>query len=98
MLAEFNWTDATSNSPIFLFLVLCSIITLGIALERAIYYWRRRDNTDETLSRILKKIRAGQMREAKWACETCKHPMGPVAIEVFGKLVRHAEALEELQK
>jgi len=94
MLAEFNWTDATSNSPIFVFLVLCSVVTLGVVLERTLYYWRRRANTDETLDRVLKKINAGQMREARWACETCKHPMGPVAMEVFGKLARHAEAIE----
>ena len=34
MLAEFNWLEATTSSPIFLFIVLCSILTIGIAAER----------------------------------------------------------------
>jgi biopolymer transport protein ExbB len=95
MFAEFNWTDATSNSPIFLVLVLCSIVTLGVALERVYYFWKRRANTDETLNRALKKIRSGDLREASWACESCPHPMGPVAVEVFRKAIRHMESLEE---
>jgi biopolymer transport protein ExbB len=95
MFAEFNWMDATSNSPIFLVLVLCSVVTLGVVLERGYYYWKRRANTDEVLQRSLKKIRSGELREASWACETCDHPMGPVAIEVFRKVTRHMESLEE---
>ncbi|MDH3215444.1 MAG: MotA/TolQ/ExbB proton channel family protein [Candidatus Krumholzibacteria bacterium] len=95
MFAEFNWMDATSNSPIFLVLVLCSIVTLGIALERVYYFWKRRGDTDETLQRALKKIRSGALREASWACETSAHPMGPVAAEVFKHLHAARESLEE---
>lgn len=94
MFTEFNWMDATSNSPIFLVLVLCSVVTLGMALERVFYYSRRRGNTDEAMQRALKKIRNGQVREASWACETCSHPMGPVAVEVF-KNTASSHSLEE---
>ena len=56
MLSEFNWIDAIGSSPIFLVLVGCSIITFGIVLERAYYYWKREGKPDEILSQCLKKF------------------------------------------
>ena len=35
MITEFNWGQAVTESPIFLILLGCSVITLGITLERA---------------------------------------------------------------
>ena len=95
MLAEFNWMEATTSSPIFLVLVLCSIMTVGIAVERAYYYWKRRANPDDTLARALKRIRKGEPREAAWACENCPHPMGTVALEIFKKARSSVESFEE---
>ena len=34
MFAEFNWYEWISNSPIFLVLISCSIVTLAVAVER----------------------------------------------------------------
>ncbi len=35
MFAEFNWLEWMTNSPIFLVLIGCSIVTLAVAGERA---------------------------------------------------------------
>jgi biopolymer transport protein ExbB len=83
MLAEFNWIRSIGNSPIFLILVVCSVVTLGYAIERALYFWKRRGNPDATLMQALAKLRAGGVQEAAVICETSAHPLGPVAMQVF---------------
>jgi biopolymer transport protein ExbB len=95
MLAEFNWTNTITSSPIFIVLIGFSIVTLGIALERIVYYWRRRDDADGTLERATKKIKQGNLREALWECERSVHPMGLVATEVFKNVTAAAQSLEE---
>ena len=46
MFAEFNWYEWMSNSPVFLVLILCSVVTLTVAVERAIYFFGRRGDCD----------------------------------------------------
>lgn len=95
MLTEFNWTDAIGGSPIFLVLIGCSIVTLGIVLERAYYFWKREGKPDKTLSQCLRKLQYGDVNSAEAACETTAHPMGAVAREIFRKTAGHLESLEE---
>lgn len=95
MFTEFNWIEATGSSPIFLVLVGLSIVTLAIALERAWYFWKRSGNADETLGQVVSKIRAGQIEEAVWTCESSNHPMGKVASEIFRTGRRAGESYEE---
>jgi biopolymer transport protein ExbB len=83
MYVDFNWFQATASSPVFLVIVGCSIVTLAIALERAWYFWKHSGNPEQALGQALKKIQAGQLREAAWACESSAHPMGAVAVELF---------------
>jgi len=68
MYVDFNWFQATANSPIFLVIVGCSIVTLAVVLERVWYYWKRNGDAEQALGAILKKVRGGQVREAAWAC------------------------------
>lgn len=95
MLANFDWMEAFTASPISLVLVGLSMITLAVAMERAYYYWKRNGDPDETMERAKKKINAGDLREAKWACENSTHPMGPVAAEIFSTKSEHSSPLEE---
>jgi len=95
MITEFNWFEATGSSPIFLVLIGCSIVTLAISLERAWYFWKRSGDPDETLATTAAKIRAGQMKEAIWTCESSSHPLGQVAAAVFRVGRRKGEGYEE---
>jgi biopolymer transport protein ExbB len=95
MITDFNWMEATGGSPIFLVLIGCSIVTLAIALERSWYFWKRSGNPDETLEKASTKIRAGQIEEAMWTCESATHPMGQVAAAVFRVGRRKGEGYEE---
>jgi biopolymer transport protein ExbB len=95
MITEFNWFQATGNSPIMLVLVGCSIVTLAVALERAWYYWKRTGNPEEVFEKTAEKIRAGKIDEAIWTCESSPHPLGRVAATVFRTGRRKGEGYEE---
>lgn len=95
MMTHFNWMEATTGSPIFDVLIVCSVVTLAIVLERTYYYWKRRGNPDETLKQALEKISRGQTREAAWVCQQTPHPLGAVAMEVFQQSRERFQSLEE---
>ncbi|MBN1163653.1 MAG: MotA/TolQ/ExbB proton channel family protein [Candidatus Krumholzibacteriota bacterium] len=95
MFTEFNWLDSITDSPIFLVLVACSVVTLGVVMERAIYYHKRRGAFDRILDFSLKKIRSGQPQEALSACENAAHPMGIVSLQVLEGEQPDSEPVEE---
>ena len=83
MMTQLDWMQTLATSPTMLVLIACSIATLGVVLERAHYFWKRRGNPDETLALALAKVNAGELREAAWACQNTSHPLSPVAAQVF---------------
>lgn len=95
MLGEFNWMDVVSGSPIVMVLIGLSIITLGIVIERALYYMKHNGKPDAAFETALSKLRHGQKGEAVRACESCTHPMGSVAAQILGAGPRDPEEAEE---
>ena len=95
MLTEFNWMETTLASPIFLALIAASVLTLAIAAERAIYFWKRRGDADEALQRALSKVSNGKTSEAQMACENTSHPFGVVGSEVMREVPSRWRTLEE---
>ena len=95
MISDFNWMESMGTSPIFMVLVGFSVVTLGIALERLYYFRKRNGNPDETLDRALKKLHRGEKKEASRTCESCPHPMGPVANQVLEGECQDVEKAEE---
>lgn len=91
MFENFDWIGAMQKSPIMLIILLCSVLTLGFALERALYYWKRRGNADASLSSALVAVRSGNREEAVRVLTSEPSPMGPVGAEV----VRHADGAPE---
>lgn len=79
MFADFNWLEAVSSSPILILLIACSIVTLGVTLERALYFWRRRGNPAETLAKVQDQLGRGELKEAAWTCQATPHPLGKAA-------------------
>jgi len=95
MFNQFNWAEATWQSPVFIALILCSIVTFGAVLERLYYYHKRRGNPDDMLRKVSVKIREGQTREAAVLCETTTHPVGPVAADILRNANNPANSFEE---
>ncbi len=99
MFVEFNWIGALTDSPILMVLVLCSVVTLGFALERVFYFRKRKGNADGTLAQVLVAIRENRISEAILHCNNNQHPMGTVAastIEGYQKAPRETEEIMQV--
>jgi biopolymer transport protein ExbB len=83
MPAHFDWLAALAESPITMFLVACSVITLGVAIERSLHYLRRRDNADALLRDLIEDVRRNDMQAASLRCHRTGHPFGPVALRLL---------------
>ena len=95
MFEQFDWLGAMRASPVMIVILACSVMTLGFALERLAYFWRRRGDADAILQTVTTQARAGHMKEAEWACRATQHPFGPVASEVLAAAGMAPEAQEE---
>jgi biopolymer transport protein ExbB len=95
MFTNFDWIGAMRASPVMVVLVLCSIVTFGFALERALYYWKRRAGAERTMIEATEQARTGHLKEATFRCITAAHPAGPVAAEVLRSLHLSPEVQEE---
>jgi biopolymer transport protein ExbB len=95
MFAEFNWIGAVAGSPAFIVLIVCSAITLGVAIERAHYFWKRSGDADGTLAETMRRLRAGESSAAMSTCDTARHPVGAVAGEVLRRAPEFEHTIEE---
>jgi biopolymer transport protein ExbB len=96
MFVDFDWTAALAQSPILIVLILCSVVTLGFALERLSYYHKRGGNTDTTMRRAMSAIQGGRFDEAINHFQDVAHPLGPVAINTLDGFRRAPAEAEEI--
>jgi biopolymer transport protein ExbB/TolQ len=95
MFENFDWIAAMRNSPVMLVILGCSVITFGFALERFVYFWKRRQSPDQTIARIAEQARAGNVKDALWACNGSPHPAAAVVAQVLKSADLPADAQEE---
>jgi biopolymer transport protein ExbB len=95
MFENFDWIGAMKASPIMIVILICSVLTLGFALERVIYYVKRRGNPDSLVASAIIAVRSGNREEAIRAMSEVKHPVGPVALEVLRGADQSDGAVEE---
>jgi biopolymer transport protein ExbB len=93
MLADFNWMEAV-GSPVMIVLIMCSIVTFGMAIERALYFWKRHGDADASAAEVMRHINSGATKEAEAACDRTPHPFGAVAKRLFENS-RLGESIEE---
>ena len=58
MSSYFDWTGTLFDSPISLMLLACSVIMLGVALERWIYFRKRSANPGSALAQARARMPA----------------------------------------
>jgi biopolymer transport protein ExbB len=92
---DFAWTQALRDSPIFLVLVGCSVITLGVAFERLWYFWRRRADPDSLLRDLTDAVHSGSTRRASRLCSSNAHPFAAVAARLLESEESDEENAEE---
>jgi len=86
MFAQFDWGEALRSSPILMALVGCSILSLGAAIDRVLYYRRRRGNADLLLAKVADRLRRRRIDEALSECAANNHPLGRVAHRLIESL------------
>ena len=86
MFENFDWIQAIRTSPVMMVILGCSVMTLGLALERLIYYGRRARISEKVLATTIDRARKGENSEAAHACARMAHPFGPVAAELLKSL------------
>ena len=96
MFVDFDWTAALAQSPILIVLILCSVVTLGFAIERLSYYHKRNGNTDTTMRKAMSAIQGGRFDEAINHFQDLAHPLGPVAINTLDGFRRAPGEAEEI--
>ncbi|HEY3215719.1 MAG TPA: MotA/TolQ/ExbB proton channel family protein [Candidatus Eisenbacteria bacterium] len=95
MFENFDWIGAMRTSPVMVVILCCSIMTFGFALERFVYFWKRRENPDRVLATVAEQVRAGHMKEAIWSCSATPHPAGAVAAQMLQSVHLPPDAQEE---
>src|SRR5262245_692632 len=95
MFTNFDWLGAMRSSPVMVIILACSVVTLGFALERALYFWRRRGRPDAFFRAATEHVRAGRLKEAVFECMSTPHPVGPIAAEVLRNSHLTGSAVEE---
>ena len=83
MFDHFDWLQAMRTSPVMILILVCSIVTLGFAIERWLFFAKRRGRSDGILRDALEAARTGHAKEAAYRCGALAHPLGPVAAEVL---------------
>jgi biopolymer transport protein ExbB len=95
MFEHFDWIGAMQKSPVMIIILGASVLTLGFALERAIYFWKRRGDPEATMTSALAAVRDGDVRGASRVCSATPHPMGPVAAQVLSHADQSPDEVEE---
>lgn len=83
MFEHFDWVGAMRASPVMIIILACSVVTFGFAIERALFFWKRRGNPQETFKKVSSHVRTGNLQEAVWTCQGTPHPTGAVTAEVL---------------
>jgi biopolymer transport protein ExbB len=94
MFENMDWIAAMRSSPVMIVILACSVVTLGFAIERTLFFMSRRGKPDAMLADVLGCVRDGNLREASRACAACAHPAGPVVAQVL----KHAHLSDEAQE
>jgi len=95
MFTNFDWIGAMRSSPVMVIILMCSVVTLGFALERVLYFWKRRGKPEEFYRATCDKLRAGRLDDARKECERTPHPVGAVAGEVLKGIGQSGDGIEE---
>jgi biopolymer transport protein ExbB len=95
MFENFDWIQAMRTSPVMIVILVCSVLTLGFAIERALYFWKRRGNPDNMMATAVMALRSGNREEAIRVCANNTHPAGPVSAEMLRSMGESTDVIEE---
>ncbi|MDD5440521.1 MAG: MotA/TolQ/ExbB proton channel family protein, partial [Candidatus Omnitrophica bacterium] len=89
------WVFIVKGGPLMGLIMLCSILALGIFIERMWHLYRARIDTDQFLEDIAALIKRNRIMEAIDKCNTTP---GPVAKIMKMGLLKHDRTREEIRE
>ena len=95
MFENFDWIQAMRSSPVMVIILFCSVLTAGFAIERALYFWKRRGNPDSVLASALVAVRSGNRDEAIRVLSTTAHPLNAAGTEMVRSMDEPNNMAEE---
>lgn len=95
MFENFDWIQAMRSSPVMVIILFCSVLTAGFAIERALYFWKRRGNPDSVLASALVAVRSGNRDEAIRVLSTTAHPLSAAGTEMVRSMDEPNNMAEE---
>ncbi|MBI3945475.1 MAG: MotA/TolQ/ExbB proton channel family protein [Armatimonadetes bacterium] len=76
-------------------LLFCSVLVLGLTLERAGVIGRARVNAADLVARLREALERGDREEARRVCAGATLPLGPVALAGLARIGRGREEIDE---
>jgi biopolymer transport protein ExbB len=93
MFGEMSFIDVIIASPTMLVLLVCSIITVGYAVERALYFKTAWLDTGRFMGELANRMKSGNPRGALDYCTQSKGPVARVMAQAVRYLNRPREEL-----
>lgn len=72
-----------SSSWLLAPIVLCSIVAFGLAVERALHFWRAFRRDHDLVERVGPLLASGDLAEARRECASVSCPLGEVLLVVL---------------
>ncbi len=95
MLGEMSIIDFILASPTMIVLAICSIITVGFAVERLLYFHTTRSNTRQFMNELGNRMKSGNPRTALDFCNQTKSPVARVMAQGIMHLGRTRDELQQ---
>jgi len=95
MFGELSIIDFLIASPTMIVLAICSIITVGFAVERLLYFNSTRSNTRQFMNELGNRMKSGNPRTA---LDFCSQKNSPVARVMAQGIMHMGRSRDELQQ
>lgn len=82
-------------SPTMIVLAICSVVTLGFAIERALYFWSSAGNSRAFMTELANRLKSGGQRGALDFCKQAKSPVGRVMAQGVMHMGRSRDELQQ---
>jgi biopolymer transport protein ExbB len=96
------FAQATHISLTLWIIIACSVVALGVAIERSIALWGFGDRTRQLGDAVAAALRRGDLEEARLECARSRSPIGEVFLaglaQARGKPGRAAAAVERARQ
>jgi biopolymer transport protein ExbB len=83
------------GGPLMFLIILCSVIALAVFLERMLYLYRSRINTEEFMESIAETLKRNKIMEAM---DRCNATPGPIAQILKAGILKHDRSRVEIKE